>query len=178
MVGGKGVQRVRSASWVLRTCKGPKRQHTDSCSFHSESSILTTLFTLLFWPVLFHPIPGAFETPYQTAPLDLGEDTFAPSRAELFDAQLQKISTTAGALEVLAETDARERERGTWAVGVNWEYGRDDLREIVSALGGEGVQGVCRMLGEEYRHRVSGVPDLMYAPSPCATWGPWSRGLG
>jgi len=129
--------------------------------YHSESSILTTLFALLLWPVLFHPLPGAFETPYQTAPLDLGEDTFSASRTELLESRLQAMSKTSVALEMLDEVDRRERPRGTWAVGVNWEFPAEDLREVLECLGGKGLSGVCRMLAEEYRHRVSGVPDLL-----------------
>ena len=122
---------------------------------------MTTIFALLMWPVLFHPMPGAFETPYQTAPLDLGEDTFAPARADILEARLEGMSKTKVALEMLRETDMRERDKGTWAVGLNWEYSREDLEELVQCLGGKALSGICRMLGEEYRHRVSGVPDLM-----------------
>ena len=129
--------------------------------FHSEGSILTTLFALLLWPILFAPLPGAFETAYQTAPLDLGEDTFAPARGAMLEARLAAMSRTGTALEMLREADGRERQRGTWAVGVNWEFGKEELEEILECLGGRGVSGVCRMLGEEYRHRVSGVPDLV-----------------
>ncbi|WVQ97668.1 hypothetical protein IAU59_004782 [Kwoniella sp. CBS 9459] len=129
--------------------------------FHSESSILTTLFTLMMWPILFSPLPGAFETPYQTAPLDLGEDTFAPSRQEAIEHRLEAMSKTSTALSMLKEVDERERQRGTWAVGVNWDYGSTDLEEILECLGGRAVAGVCRMLAEEYRHRCSGVPDLI-----------------
>ncbi|OXG11528.1 fanconi-associated nuclease 1 [Cryptococcus neoformans Tu259-1] len=129
--------------------------------YHSESSILTTLFTLLIWPVLFHPFPGAFETSYQTAPLDLGEDTFAPSRRKLLEDRLSEISKTKRALELLREVDDRERPRGTWAVGVDWGYEKEDLEEILECLGGKALSGVCRMLAEEYRHRASGVPDLI-----------------
>ena len=139
--------------------------NTAKTRFHSEGSIVTTLFALLLWPVLFLPLPGAFETPYQTAPLDLGEDTFAPSRREALEARLAAMSHTSTALDMLRETDTRERERGTWAVGVNWEYGREDLEEVLQCLGGEAMSGICRMLAEEYRHRVSGVPDLMYVSS-------------
>lgn len=71
------------------------------------------------------------------------------------------MSKTSTALEMLQEADERERGRGTWAVGVNWEYGQEDLEEILECVGGKAISGVCRMLGEEYRHRVSGVPDLM-----------------
>jgi len=139
----------------------PRAKADDVGRFHSEGSIVTTLFALLMWPVLFAPLPGAFETPYQTAPLDLGEDTFAPTRREILEARLEAMSRTSVALDMLREADEREREKGTWAVGVNWEYGRENLEEILRCLGGKAISGVCRMLGEEYRHRVSGVPDLM-----------------
>lgn len=129
--------------------------------YHSESSILTTLFALLLWPVLFCPLRGAFETPYQTAPLDLGEDTFSASRSELLESRLKAMSKTSVALEMLDEVDRRERPKGTWAVGVHWEFPAEDLKEVLECLGGKGLAGVCRMLAEEYRHRVSGVPDLL-----------------
>lgn len=122
---------------------------------------MTTLFTLLLWPVLFRPLPGAFETSYQTAPLDLGEDTFAPARQDLLESRLSLMSSTSAALDMLREADNRERPNLTWAVGVNWEYGASDLEELLECIGGRAMSGVCRMLAEEYRHRVSGVPDLI-----------------
>ena len=131
-------------------------------SFHSEGSIVTTLFALLMWPILFAPLPGAFETPYQTAPLDLGEDTFAPARAESLEVRLGDMAKTSVAMDMLRQADTAERDRGTWAVGVNWEYSKQDLEEILQCIGGKAMSGICRMLGEEYRHRVSGVPDLMW----------------
>jgi Fanconi-associated nuclease 1 len=148
---------VTVEGWVLEWW-----QNKGYKGYHSESSILTTLFCLLLWPVLFHPLPGAFETPYQTAPLDLGEDTFSASRQELLEDRLLAMSKTSVALEMLDEVDSRERPKGTWAVGVNWEFPAEDLREVLECLGGQGLSGVCRMLAEEYRHRVSGVPDLLY----------------
>ena len=45
--------------------------------FHSENGILTTIFTLCMWSVIFAPIDGVFETPYQSSPLDLQTDSFS-----------------------------------------------------------------------------------------------------
>ena len=73
------------------------------------------------------------------------------------------MSKTKAAIEMLRETDDRERDRQTWAVGVSWEYGKQYLEEVLECLGGRAMAGICRMLAEEYRHRVSGVPDLMSA---------------
>ncbi|OCF54335.1 fanconi-associated nuclease 1 [Kwoniella mangroviensis CBS 10435] len=166
--GGMGLQQTGKSVWLGRegevTVEGwvlAWWEDKGYKGFHSESSILTTLFSLLMWPILFSPLPGAFETPYQTAPLDLGEDTFAPSRSAAIERRLEEMSSTAAALDMLSEVDERERPRGTWAVGVNWEYSADDLREILECIGGEAMSGVCRMLAEEYRHRSSGVPDLI-----------------
>lgn len=164
-----GVQQVGKSVWVGRdgevTVEGWVLEWWEKKGYkgyHSESSILTTLFGLLLWPVLFHPVQGAFETPYQTAPLDLGEDTFAPSRQDVLEKRLEEMSKTTRAVEMLHEVDDRERPRLTWAVGVNWEFGREDLSEVLECIGGRAMSGICRMLAEEYRHRISGVPDLMW----------------
>ncbi len=128
---------------------------------HSESTILTTLFGLLFWPILYTHIPGAFETPYQLAPLDLGDDSFYQSRKEAIEERLEKMQKTKVALEMLREVDERERERGTLAIGVRWDFEREDLVEIVKSMGGKSLAVICRMFCEEYGQRASGVPDLM-----------------
>lgn len=45
--------------------------------YHSEGGIVTTIWGLLMWDVIFAPIDGAFETAYQSEPLDLRTDSFA-----------------------------------------------------------------------------------------------------
>lgn len=133
----------------------------DFKGYHSESSILTTLFGILFWPVLFADIPGAFETPYQLAPLDLGDDSFYWSRRDMIEERLDRMSSTKQTLQMLREVDDVEREKGTLAVGVRWDYPKKDLEEIVQCMGGRSLAVLCRMFCEEYGHRASGVPDLM-----------------
>lgn len=45
---------------------------------------------LLFWDIIFASIPGVFETPYQSAPLDLGSDAFYVGMCER-ENDLQKV---------------------------------------------------------------------------------------
>lgn len=71
------------------------------------------------------------------------------------------MESTDAALALLREADTRERERGTWAVGLSWDFGRRELEEILTCMGGHAVALICRMMCEEYRYRASGVPDLM-----------------
>ncbi|KAJ9099893.1 hypothetical protein QFC21_003898 [Naganishia friedmannii] len=146
-----GVEKWVLEWWEDRGYKG----------FHSEASILTTLFGLLFWPILYMDIPGAFETPYQLAPLDLGDDSFYRSRQAEIEKRLSEMANTPAAIKMLREVDEVERERGTLAIGVNWVYELQDLEEIISCMGGESLSILCRMFCEEYGHRSSGVPDLI-----------------
>ena len=98
--------------------------------YHCEGRIVTTLFGLLFWDIIFAPIPGAFETPYQTAPLDIFEDTFYHAREELIETRLDEISRN-NARQIMQNVDDEHRERGTWCLGVRWDlFPKEDLLEI------------------------------------------------
>jgi len=89
------------------------------------------LFGLLFWDVIFAPIPGTFETPYQTAPLDIAEDSFYHSRKDLMETRLSEIQNGQAA-DIIARVDHTHRASGTWCVGVQWDLvGSEDLVDIV-----------------------------------------------
>lgn len=100
--------------------------------YHSEGSIVRTIFGLLFFDIIFTSIPGAFETPYQSAPLDIAEDSFYFARRDLIERRLDEIEAGAAA-EIIERTDETHRERKTWCVGVHWDlFNRQDLLEIVT----------------------------------------------
>lgn len=107
--------------------------------FHAETSILTTIYSLLFWDIIFAPIPGAFETSFQTAPLDIGEDSFYAMRQDLIDDRLNDIKA-GNAKEYLQMHDRQYRDSNTWCIGVKWDMCEpSDLVEIVEVSG----QTVC-----------------------------------
>lgn len=56
-----------------------------------ENDLFCALFGLLFWDVIFAPVPGAFSHPFQRAPLDFNQPGFSRRRQALFDARLQEI---------------------------------------------------------------------------------------
>ncbi|GAA96728.1 uncharacterized protein L969DRAFT_20070 [Mixia osmundae IAM 14324] len=127
--------------------------------FHCENGILTTIFGLLFWDVLFAPVDGVFETAYQSAPLDLATDAFSIVRAGLVKERLAAIAD-GQAEALLSAVDDRERPRNSWCIGVRWGYTREDLLAIVRCLGGRALETICTVFAEEYGHRVGGIPDL------------------
>ncbi|KAH9928150.1 VRR-NUC domain-containing protein [Fomitopsis serialis] len=129
--------------------------------FHCEGRVVTTLFGLLFWDIVFADIPGAFETLYQHAPLDIAEDTFYYARQHLVDQRLEELKSGQGP-EILGRFFDEHNEKKTWCVGVQWElFEKSDLLEIAENLGGVALAVICRLMCEDYGGRTGGVPDLI-----------------
>lgn len=130
--------------------------------YHCEGKLLTMIFVLVMWDVIFmQGIPGSFETPYQSAPLDLGSDSFGIVRSQQIRERLDHIERTGG-LDLIDAVDDRERANKTWAVGCRWDlFSKQDLLEVAECLGGHSISVVCQMLVEEWDHCSSGMPDLV-----------------
>ncbi|GAA5917683.1 hypothetical protein JCM6882_008324 [Rhodosporidiobolus microsporus] len=136
--------------------------------FHSENGVLTMIFALTFWDIIFAPIDGVFKTPYQSAPLDLATDAFAVVCRPQITARLSDIAAGKGG-ELLGAVDDRERPLRTSAVGTNWErFAKEDLLEIVESLGGPALAAILTVFAEEYGHQTGGIPDL-------CLWNPSAR---
>ncbi len=86
--------------------------------YHSENSIITTLFGLLFWDILFmDDIPGVFESPYQVSPLDLGTVYFYETRKDAISKRLAEIQNED--FSILDRVNKEERPRETRCIGKN-----------------------------------------------------------
>ncbi|GAA5874991.1 hypothetical protein JCM3774_000467 [Rhodotorula dairenensis] len=128
--------------------------------FHSENGVLTMIFSLIFWDILFAPVDGVFETPFQTAPLDLATDAFSVVRRPAINERLAAVAA-GEAPAFLKETDDRERPLETFAVGIRWDrYTQEDLLEIVDCMGPQALAAILTVFVEEYGHRTGGIPDL------------------
>ncbi|KAF8582657.1 hypothetical protein K439DRAFT_1413052 [Ramaria rubella] len=128
--------------------------------FHTEGRIVSTIFGLLFWDVIFdHTVPGAFETPYQSAPLDMLEDVFYLARKSKIDERL-RVLEEGGARGLLEQVLAQERPRHTRCIGVDWDFEPKDLMDIVECLGGHSLAVICRSICQNHGQRRGGVPDL------------------
>ena len=91
-------------------------------------------------------MPGVFETPYQTAPLDLATDAFFPLRRSEINTRLAELENGHGP-DILRRTYEREKGRETWCVGLSWAYAVEDILEIVEVQSLEtGVDLVHRSL--------------------------------
>lgn len=92
------------------------------------------MFALLFWDVIFADVPGAFETAFQTAPLDIFEDCFYYARQQQIETRLAEINDGHGT-EILKHHDDQHRPKSTWCIGVRWDlFSQTDLMEIIEVI--------------------------------------------
>ena len=99
--------------------------------YHDEGGIIRTLFGLLFWNIILADVPGAFETEYQSAPLDIVEDTFYQAREDLIEARLAEIRKGQGR-EIVQRHWDEYAVQNTFCVGVRWDLlPREDILDII-----------------------------------------------
>ncbi|KAK5667594.1 hypothetical protein QVD99_005712 [Batrachochytrium dendrobatidis] len=128
---------------------------------HAENSIITTIFGILFWDILFDDsIPAVFNSPFQSAPLDLYTEYFFTARQESIEARIQAIKSGEFPLIIRQVVD-KEQPRNTQCVGVNWKrFDCDTLVEIAQCIGGSGLAHICLLYAKTYWAHRGGVPDL------------------
>ncbi|KAI8984563.1 VRR-NUC domain-containing protein [Mycotypha africana] len=127
--------------------------------FHCENSVIRMIAGLLFWDIIYAPIPGVFETPYQIEPLDLRTEAFYESRLDLINKRLRDIEE-GKYITIMKDVDMRERPKRTVAVGINWNYELEDIIEITECIGPMALAPLCKLFFEEFDQRQGGMPDL------------------
>lgn len=127
--------------------------------FFAENWLWRSIFGLAFWDVVFAPVPGAFQHPFQYGPLDLSTPEFRAARAALVEERLAELKT-------LAEPGPRllgvyDEKYGTGNRLVAWgEELRDAIELALSRLHGEHVAAVSDRLSRDLKRYRRGLPDL------------------
>lgn len=127
---------------------------------HTESRILSTIYGLLFWEIIFLPVPGAFETPYQTAPLDIMDMSFFSARRAAIETRIEDIEN-GNARELARKVLEKEEKCRSVCIGVHWSFTPGDILEIIECIKASALAMVCRIISEDYRIVSGGVPDLI-----------------
>jgi hypothetical protein len=94
-----------------------------------ENGLFTGLFGLAYWDVIFAPVRGAFNNPFQSAPADMYEQGFRQRRAGLIEARRAVLADCDLSAELLGIAG---RNRGLQNRWVNWPLLDDEL--LASAL--------------------------------------------
>lgn len=130
---------------------------------HCEGSTVTTMFTLLFWDIIYMQLKGfvgIFLTLFQLYPMDMHFPSFYENRKVIIDERLAWIEGSDAA-------ELREAMRKVWdsrpegeMSGINRGVGWESVCEVCECLGPRQVAALCRRLATAHGYARSGFPDL------------------
>lgn len=122
-----------------------------------ENVLYTTLFGLLFWEVVFAPLEGMFQHPFQDAPLDYRTEFFHPHRADLFAARGAALKDGDPERLVL---DAHAAHAPRRCRGVAWEALESQVLASAAVALGPALVPILERIGRNPRRHRRGLPDL------------------
>lgn len=133
---------------------------TDTLTIHYvENTLLCGLFGLLFWEVIFAPIPGAFFNPYQRGPADLFHPEFAARRASLIDKCFMQLNADRFHEVVLNTWQIKHGLQNPFVV---WPALNEALIvQAVTVIPPPHLHLIFQRMLDDLRHHSSGLPDLI-----------------
>ncbi|MEH0155197.1 VRR-NUC domain-containing protein [Limibacter armeniacum] len=128
--------------------------------FYAENLLWGGLFGLLFWDIIFMPIPNVFFNPFQRGPKDLFSENFREKRTEQIKKRLVEVASN-NQLSVTIR-QCYEEKFNTANYFVSWK--RADLEQfvkIVEWVPREHLVAILSRMADNLREFRSGFPDLM-----------------
>ncbi len=125
----------------------------------AENRLYRTLFAYLFWDILFAKVPGAFQHPYQTAPMDLGSRYFRKARQDLIEERIESL-TAKRILRLLSDNYGDHQGESCRLVAFE-AYSLEDLLRAAAALG-PALRGIMDRLANDPAGNGKGLPDLLF----------------
>jgi len=131
----------------------------NSQSYYVENNLINGLFGLLFWDVIYAPIPGAFFNPFQSRPADLYRRQFTERRLPLIKEVMTKIDT--GLYPEVIRQRLKDK-RGITNSFINWSVMTDELVErALTCIPADHLKAMFERLLTDLRTHRSGFPDLI-----------------
>lgn len=148
----------QSAQSVERTLLTALTEESALTGVHCENGLFTSLFGLLFWPVLFEALPGAFFHPFQAGPADLFRPDFVERRRHQIEKRLALLGSDAYQLHI---RETWQSKRGIACNLMHWGLMDKTLLEnALRCIPAQHLSVVFRHLLADLRHHRRGMPDL------------------
>ncbi|QSX39270.1 VRR-NUC domain-containing protein [Shewanella cyperi] len=127
-------------------------------AWHLENAFVCGLFGLALWDIIFMPVKGAFDNPFQSRPRDMYRPGFVAARQVALDERLQRLRE--GELSIL--TRHFETKQGLVNDWVNWKlFDGEVLEAVLSHLDGALLTDLLERMLKDPQFYRSGWPDLL-----------------
>jgi len=134
---------------------------TGKC-YYLENNLISGMFGLAFWDIIFASVDGAFFHPFQTHPADFYDPEFSLSRKPLIEERLAEVSS--GKLGYYVNS-CYYHKRSIRNPMVNWVMCRKHILDLaLKQIPAAHWHTVFCQLLLDIRNYKSGQPDLVYFP--------------
>ncbi|MDF0534395.1 VRR-NUC domain-containing protein [Shewanella sp. A32] len=127
-------------------------------AWYSENSVLCGLFGLAFWDIIFAPVVGVFDNPYQRAPRDMYQPGFSSQRQTLIARRMAQLAS--GDRSMLHQHFINKQ--GLVNDWVNWQIFTEPLfKRCMASFSSAFLLAVFQRILRDPAHYRSGHPDLL-----------------
>jgi hypothetical protein len=127
--------------------------------FYVENSLINSLFGLLCWDAIFHPLPGAFFHPFHIGPADLHSPDFYKRRKAQFNSCLSQLDSEEYQSTILARF---EEKAGIQSPFVFWgSVDRELLDFALNCIPAEHLRHWFVRILQDMKNNRAGFPDLI-----------------
>lgn len=132
--------------------------------FYVENHLFLLVFSLVYWPIFFAPVRGAFSHPFQNAPHDLYAAEFLQLRMDI----KQKIDCDLTQSKYLPKAKILACFQAKFGIShrlVNWrELTQEPLTLALERIPTRHWMAIFDHCWADLRRRCKGFPDLIYFP--------------
>lgn len=131
--------------------------------FYTENQLVNGVLGLFIWDIIFHPVPGVFFNPFQSAPTDFREPAFTRVRRELL---AQRLSELRQPLSFKGRVMANwSQHQGKSNPLVRWRYlSVDILTMALDRIPADHWRLLFERVLSDLRENTAGLPDLVLFP--------------
>ena len=136
----------------------------EPCCHYVENTLFNGVLGLLFWDVIFAPLPGAFFNPFQFRPSDFYAPDFCERRQHLIDRVWSSIQSTDEIGQIVKYRWVQKH--GLMNPLVHWSYLELELIEhALERIDFAHWRAIFERMLCDLRHNRAGFPDLLHLPA-------------
>ena len=127
---------------------------------YTENVLVNSVLGLFIWDIIYHPVAGAFFNPFQSAPADFHQPSFAVRRADLLMARFEELDSPSRFTDRVF--DAHERHQGKSNPLVRWgRFSPELLSLALERIPVGHWRAMFQRILSDTRDNTAGFPDLV-----------------
>lgn len=164
----RSTPRFKPQTTILTLSESPGRVERAARDFYSrlgvchytENALVVSVLGLFIWDIIYHPVAGAFFNPFQSAPADFYQPSFARRRAALLMKRFDELNDPAQFRRRVMTAHAQHQGKSNPLV--RWGRMKSDFLELaLERIPATHWRAMFQRILSDIRDNTSGFPDLV-----------------